>query len=64
MDQKQGFFNLFKNLVINLYWIYDILKIYIICCYPTQIPYLGKFSEEKFLRQAKMLSTNQIAGFF
>ena len=43
MGQKLFFFNLLKNLVINFYWICSIMKIYIICCVPAQIPYLGKF---------------------
>ena len=43
MGQKQGFLNLLKNLVINFYYICSIMKIYIICCLPVQIPYLGKF---------------------
>ena len=43
IDRKQGFFNLLENLVINFYWICSIMKIYIICCVPAQIPYLGKF---------------------
>ena len=41
--QKQGLFNLLKNLVVNFYWICSIVKIYIISCVPAQIPYLGKF---------------------
>ena len=40
---KQGFLNLLNNLVISFYWICSIMKIYIICCVPTQILYLGKF---------------------
>ena len=40
---KTGVFNLFKNLVINFYWIWSIMEIYIIWCVPAQIPYLGKF---------------------
>ena len=37
------------------------MKIYIISCIPSQIPYLGKMF---FLEiYAKMLSANQIAGF-
>ena len=32
-----------KSLVINFYWICSIMKIYIFCCAPAQIPYLGKF---------------------
>ena len=43
MHQKQGFLNLLNNLVINFYWICSIMKIYIICCVPGQIPYLGNF---------------------
>ena len=42
MGQKHGFFNLLKNLVINFYWIWSIMEIYITCCVPAQIPYLGK----------------------
>ena len=43
MGQKNSFFNLLENLVINFYWIWSIMEIYIICCVPAQIPYLGKF---------------------
>ena len=43
MGQKQDFLNLMKILVINFYGICSIMKIYIICCVPAQIPYLGKF---------------------
>ena len=43
LSQKQDFLNLLKYLVINFYWICSIMKIYIICCVPAQIPYLGKF---------------------
>ena len=43
MDQKHGFLNLLKNAVIHFYWIWSIMKIYIICCVPAQISYLGKF---------------------
>ena len=39
MDQKQGFFNLLENLVINFYWIWSIVEIYIIYCVPAEIPY-------------------------
>ena len=41
--KNRGFYNLLKNLVINFYWICSTMKIYIICCVPAQIPYLGKF---------------------
>ena len=43
IGQKHGFFNLLENLVINLYWIWSVMEIYIIYCVPAQIPYLGKF---------------------
>ena len=36
------FFNLSKNLVIYFFWVYSLRKVYIICCVPAQIPYLGK----------------------
>ena len=42
VGQKQGFFNLLENMVTNFYWIWSIIKIYIICCVPAQIPYLWK----------------------
>ena len=35
MGQKQGFFNLFKNLVINFYRIFSIMKIYSMYCAPA-----------------------------
>ena len=31
-----------RDVDINFYWIFSIMKIYIICLVPTQIPYLGK----------------------
>ena len=40
--KQQGFFSLLKNFLINFYWLCSIMKIYIICCFPAQIPYLGK----------------------
>ena len=40
---KTGFFQLLEDLVITFYWIWSIMEIYIICCVPAQIPYLGKF---------------------
>ena len=43
MGQKQGFLYLLKSLVINFYWICSKMKIYIICCVPSEIPYLGNF---------------------
>ena len=61
IDQKQGFLNLLKNLVINLYWICSIMKIYIICCFPAQISYLGEFL---FLKYRPACSQTIIAGFF
>ena len=58
---KAGFFfNLLKNLVINFYWIRSIMKVYIICSVPAEIPYLGKFFSWD---RAKMFSVNHIAGF-
>ena len=42
-EAKYGvFLNLKKNLVINFPRICSIMKIYIICCVPIQILYLGK----------------------
>ena len=43
--QKLSFLNLLKNLInfINFYWISSVMKIYVICCAPAQIPYLGRF---------------------
>ena len=38
---KTGFFQL-ENLVIDFYWIWSIMKFFIICCVAAQIPYLGK----------------------
>ena len=43
MDQKRGFLNLLKKIVINFHWICSVMKSYIISCVPAQIPYLGKF---------------------
>ena len=43
IGQKQGFLNLLKNLVIDFYWICSIMKTYIICCVPVQIPCLWEF---------------------
>ena len=43
MGQKQGFLNLLKNLVIKFCWICSMIKTYIICCVPAQLPCLGKF---------------------
>ena len=39
---KQGFFNLLEDLIINFFWICSVMKIYIICYVPVQIPYLEK----------------------
>ena len=41
--QKQGFFNWLENLAINFYWIWSVIKIYIMCCVPALIEYLRKF---------------------
>ena len=43
MGQKQGFLNLLKKLVINFYRICSIMNIYIVCCVPAQVLYLGIF---------------------
>ena len=43
MGQNQVFLNLLKRWVINFNWICSIVKIYIICCVPVQILYLGTF---------------------
>ena len=40
--KNRVFFNLLKNLIINFYWIYSVMKTFIICFVPTQIPYVGK----------------------
>ena len=60
--KNRVFLNILKNLVINLYWIWSIMKMYIICYAPAQIPYLGKILVPEMW--AKMFSVNQIAGFF
>ena len=36
------FLNLKKNLVINFQWICSIMKVFIICCVPQEMLYLGK----------------------
>ena len=43
MGLKQGFFNLLENLVIDFYFNLLYNEIYIICCVPAHIPYLGQF---------------------
>ena len=60
MGQKQSFLNLLKNFVINFYRLSFLMKIYIICCVPAQIPCMGKFL---FLRYGPKWA-NQIEGFF
>ena len=45
---KQCFLSLLKNIVINFCWICSVIKIYIICCVPAQIPYLGKFWFQRY----------------
>ena len=54
---KMFFLCLLENLVIHLYWICSLMKLYTICFVPAQISYLGK------ILKLKLLSTNQIAGF-
>ena len=62
---KTGFFfNILKDFVNNFYWICSIMKIYIICCVPAQIPNWEKFWFLRYGIWAKMFSVNQIAGFF
>ena len=42
-EPKTGvFFEFLENLVIKFYWIWSIMKIYIICCVATQISYWWK----------------------
>ena len=44
VGQKQVvFFYLLENLILNFYWIWSIMNMYIIYFVPEQIPYLGKF---------------------
>ena len=40
---KIEFLNILKNFVISFYWISSVMKIYVICCVPAQIPYLRRF---------------------
>ena len=56
MSQKLDFLNL-KILVNNFYWIWSIVKIYVICCVPE-----WKFFTPEIW--AKMFSASQIAGFY
>ena len=39
---KIGSLNLKKNLAINFHWICSIMNMFIVCCVPAQILYLGK----------------------
>ena len=41
--KNRGFFTILKKFVINFDWICYIMKIFIFCCVPAQIRYLGKF---------------------
>ena len=41
-EPKTGFFELLKNLGIKFFWIWSIIKVYIICCILAQNPYLAK----------------------
>ena len=54
MGQKQGFFNLLENLLINIYWIWSVIS----CTNPI----LGTIFVPEIW--AKMFSANQIAGYF
>ena len=40
--KSRVFLNLLKDLVLNFYWICSIMKIDIIYCLPSRIPYLGR----------------------
>ena len=39
---KAGLLNLLKNLIVHFFWIWSMIKVYIICYIPAQIPHLGK----------------------
>ena len=63
MGQKQGFFNLLKNLVIKFYRICSTMQVYIISC----VPILHKsYIWKSFVPEicAKMFSANQNSGIF
>ena len=59
---KIGFFDILKNLVISFSWKQPKMKANIIIDISPSIPYLGKTLVLEL--QAKMLSANQIVGFF
>ena len=46
--EKKGYLNLLTDLDINFYWICSIIKTYVICCIPSQTPYLGKFLFQRY----------------
>ena len=62
MSQEQSFLNLLQNLVINFYRISSIMKMYIICCVPAQIPIFEKIFVLELW--AKMFPASQIASMF
>ena len=41
-SQIEFFFNLLEDLVINVFWIWSLMKVFIICCIPAQILHLRK----------------------
>ena len=61
IDQKQGFFNLKKHSVIDFHLICSVMKIYIICCVPAQIVYLGKMFFLKY--RPKWSKSNRLLDF-
>ena len=61
MGQKQSFLNLLKNLIINLYRTWFIMKIYGICLVHAQILFLEKILVLRY--NPKMLSAIQILWF-
>ena len=58
---KIGFFEFKENSVIDFHLICSVMKIYIICCVPAQIVYLGKIF---FLRyRPKWSQSNRLLDF-
>ena len=57
---KIGFLDLKKKFGHSFHWICSTMKMYMICCIPAQTLYLRKIL---FMKQAKTLPANQIAGF-
>ena len=61
MGQKQGFFNLLENLVINFYWIWYKWKSILFSVFLHKSHIWEDFC---FWDMGQMFSANQIAGFF